>query len=315
MKNILSGMSLRLPPASQQIPVTQNNYDVFRLWEQENAIEALKTQGQSLVAAVTSAKYGFMNEWLDYLPQLKVVSNFGVGYDSIDANELQRRGVQLGNTPDVLNDCVADTAMTLLLGAARGLVRADRFVREGRWPTEEFPLTHSVSGKKAGIVGLGNIGQVIAKRLSGFDCEIRYHNRSENQGVPYRYESSLKALAEWSDFLFIMCIGGPTTYHLINDEVMKALGPKGLLVNVSRGTVVDEAAMVKALQEGRLGAAALDVFEHEPNVPEALLNMDNVVLMPHVGSATVETRQRMSQRVIDNLDAYFRVGSVISRVV
>lgn len=133
----------------------ENNYDVFRLWEQENAIEALKTQGQSLVAAVTSAKYGFMNEWLDYLPQLKVVSNFGVGYDSIDANELQRRGVQLGNTPDVLNDCVADTAMTLLLGAARGLVRADRFVREGRWPTEEFPLTHSVSGKKRGYCGPG----------------------------------------------------------------------------------------------------------------------------------------------------------------
>lgn len=292
-----------------------NNYNVFRLWEHENAIEALKAHGHDRVAAVTSAKHGFRNEWLDYLPQLNVVSSFGVGYDSIDAAELQRRGIQLGNTPDVLNDCVADTAMTLLLGAARGLVRADRFVRDGRWLTEEFPLTHSVSGKNAGIVGLGNIGQVIAKRLTGFDCEIRYHNRSEKQGVPYRYEPSLKALAEWSDFLFIMCIGGPTTYHLINDEIMTALGPKGLLINVSRGTVIDEAAMVKALHEGRLGAAALDVFEREPQVPDALLGMGNVVLMPHVGSATVETRQRMSQRVIDNLDAYFREGSVISRVV
>ncbi len=290
-------------------------YEVFRLWEHEDAMQALKKYGQDCVAAVTSAKYGFKNEWLDCLPNLKVVSSFGVGYDSIDAHELQRRGIQLGNTPDVLNDCVADTAMTLLLGAARGLVQADRFVREGQWPQADFPLMHSVSGKKAGIVGLGNIGQVIAKRLNGFDCEIRYHNRSEKQGVPYQYEPSLKALAQWSDFLFIMCIGGPTTYHLINDEIMNALGPKGLLINVSRGTVIDEAAMVKALQEGRLGAAALDVFENEPYVPEALLNMDNVVLMPHVGSATVETRQRMSQRVIDNLDAFFREGSVLSRVV
>ncbi|MFV9473980.1 2-hydroxyacid dehydrogenase [Advenella sp. RU8] len=293
----------------------ENHYDVVRLWEHDDAIAALKAYGQDCVAVVTSAKQGFRNEWLDYLPNLKVVSNFGVGYDAIDAAELQRRGIQLGNTPDVLNDCVADTAMTLLLGAARGLVRADRFVREGQWPKAEFPLTHSVSGKKAGIVGLGNIGQVIAKRLSGFDCEIRYHNRSEKQGVPYRYEPSLKALAQWSDFLIIICIGGPSTHHLINDEIMSALGPKGLLINVSRGTVIDEVAMIKALQEGRLGAAALDVFENEPYVPEALLAMDNVVLMPHVGSATVETRQRMSQRVIDNLDGFFQDGQMISRVV
>ncbi|GAA4407894.1 D-isomer specific 2-hydroxyacid dehydrogenase [Advenella faeciporci] len=293
----------------------ENNYDVFRLWEQESALEALKAHGLGCVAAVTSAKYGFRNEWLDYLPQLKVLSSFGVGYDSIDAAELQRRGIQLGNTPDVLNDCVADTAMTLLLGAARGLVRADRFVREGQWPRAEFPLMRSITGKKAGILGLGNIGQAIAKRLTGFDCEIRYHNRSEKKGVPYRYVSTLKELAQWSDFLFVMCVGGPATYHLINDEIMTALGPDGLLINVSRGTVVDEEAMIKALREGRLGGAALDVFEREPYVPEALMEMDNVVLMPHLGSATVETRQRMSQRVIDNLDAFFREGSVLSRVV
>lgn len=292
-----------------------NHYDVFRLWEHEDVMAALKAHGQDCIAAVTSAKHGFRNEWLDYLPQLKVVSSFGVGYDSIDATQLQQRGIQLGNTPDVLNDCVADTAMTLLLGAARGLVRADRFVREGQWPRAEFPLMRSITGKKAGILGLGNIGQAIAKRLTGFDCEIRYHNRSEKKGVPYRYVSTLKALAQWSDFLFVMCVGGPATYHLINDEIITALGPDGLLINVSRGTVIDEEAMIKALQDGRLGGAALDVFEREPYVPEVLMEMDNVVLMPHLGSATVETRQRMAQRVIDNLDGFFREGSVVSRVV
>lgn len=293
----------------------ESNYEVIKLWEHEDAIQTLKARCQKCVAVVTSAKYGLKNEWLDFLPDLKVVSSFGVGYDSIDALELEQRGIQLGNTPDVLNDCVADTAMTLLLGAARGLVRADRFVREGQWPRAEFPLMRSITGKKAGIVGLGNIGQAIAKRLTGFDCEIRYHNRSEKKGVPYRYESSLKALAQWSDFLFVMCVGGPATYHLINDEIMTALGPDGLLINVSRGTVVDEEAMIKALQDGRLGGAALDVFEREPYVPEVLMEMDNVVLMPHLGSATVETRQRMAQRVIDNLDGFFREGSVVSRVV
>ncbi|MDY0271130.1 MAG: 2-hydroxyacid dehydrogenase [Advenella sp.] len=307
---------LQIGPAPSLInEYLASNYEVVKLWEHEDIVQTLKTRCQECVAVVTSAKYGLKNEWLDFLPALKVVSSFGVGYDSIDAQELGRRGIQLGNTPDVLNDCVADTAMALLLGAGRGLVRADRFVREGQWPRAEFPLMHSITGKKAGIVGLGNIGQAIAKRLTGFDCEIRYHNRSEKKGVPYRYESSLKALAQWSDFLFIMCVGGPATYHLINDEIITALGPDGLLINVSRGTVIDEEAMIKALQDGRLGGAALDVFEREPYVPEVLMEMDNVVLMPHLGSATIETRQRMAQRVIDNLDGFFREGGVVSRVV
>lgn len=293
----------------------ESHYDVVKLWEQEDIQQALQTYGPACVAVVTSAKYGFKKEWLDFLPALKVVSSFGVGYDSIDVQALKEKGIPLGNTPDVLNDCVADTAMTLWLAAARGVVRADRFVRDGQWPGAEFPVTHSVSGKKAGIVGLGNIGQVIAKRLSGFDCEIRYHNRSEKQGVPYRYEPSLKALAEWSDFLFVMCTGGPATHHLINNEILSALGPDGLIVNVARGTVIDETAMVKALQEGRLGGAGLDVFENEPHVPEALMDMDNVVLMPHIGSATIETRQRMAQRVIDNLEGFFRDGKVVTGVV
>ncbi|MHC8943559.1 2-hydroxyacid dehydrogenase [Advenella incenata] len=294
----------------------QENYEVLALWEQPDPQAFLAEHGKDVRGLVTTAGHGLKNEWLDSLPDLGVVSSFGVGYDTIDAGELKKRGIQLGNTPDVLNACVADLAVCLLLGSARQLVWGDRYVREGRWPVEgQFPLAQSVSGKNVGIVGLGGIGVEVARRLAGFDCEIRYHNRKARDDVPYGYEASLTALAEWADYLVLTCVGGPSTHHLINREVLLALGRKGTVVNVSRGTVIDETAMIQLLQQDKLGFAALDVFEHEPQVPSALREHARVTLMPHSASATVETRLKMSQRVIDNLDRFFETGQVISRVV
>lgn len=291
-------------------------YDVLKLWEQQDPQAYLAAHGKGVQGMVTTAGHGLKNEWLNSLPDLGVVSSFGVGYDTIDATELKKRGIQLGNTPDVLNNCVADLAVCLLLGSARQLVAGDRYVRDGRWPVEgAFPLAQSVSGKRVGIVGLGGIGSAVAQRLAGFDCEIRYHNRKARENAPYGYEASLVALAEWADFLVLTCVGGPSTHHLISRQVLLALGSKGTIVNVSRGTVIDETAMIELLLEDKLGFAALDVFEHEPDVPAALREHRRVTLMPHAASATVETRLKMSQRVVDNLDRFFASGEVISRVV
>lgn len=294
----------------------QENYEVLKLWEAPDAKAFLAEHGKGVRGVVTSSAHGLNNEWLDLMPDLQVVSSFGVGYDTIDAQELKRRGIQLGNTPDVLNDCVADMAICLLLASARRLVAADRYVREDRWAKEgAFPLAQSVSGKHVGIVGLGGIGQAVARRLEGFGVTIRYHNRSARKDVPYEYAASLTDLAAWADYLILTCVGGPATFHLINREVLQALGDKGTIVNVSRGTVIDEAALIQALQADELGFAALDVFENEPQVPQALREHERVTLMPHAASATVETRQKMSQRVVDNLDRFLETGSVIARVV
>jgi lactate dehydrogenase-like 2-hydroxyacid dehydrogenase len=233
-----------------------------------------------------------------------------VGYDTFDLAHARARGVQIGYTPEVLNDCVADTAFGLLIDTARQLSASERFVRAGRWPQGQFPLATRVSGKRLGIVGLGRIGRVIARRASGFDMEIRYHNRRPVSDVPYAYEPTLLGLAQWCDFLMVISAGGEGTRHLISAEVLQALGPQGHLVNVSRGSVVDEQALVAALQSKTIAGAGLDVYQDEPNVPEALLQLDNVVLLPHVASATHETRQAMSDRVLDNLRGFFATGSV-----
>ena len=294
---------------------TAKHYDVLELWRHDNPLEVLQAQGKGIEAVITGAFFGIKNEYLDFLPDVKVVSTFGVGYDSIDTQALSERGIQLGNTPDVLNDAVADTAIALLLAVVREVVRTDRYVREGRWPQGFYGLTPNVSGKKVGIVGLGSIGKVIAKRLGGFDCEIAYHNRSQRTDVDYAYFLSLNDLAAWSDFLIVATVGGAQTQHLINAQVLAALGPQGYLVNIARGTVVDEDALLKALQEKTIAGAGLDVFTNEPHVPEAFYALDNVVLMPHLASATHETREAMAQRVIENLEAFFQHGEVVSRVV
>ena len=287
----------------------QRDYQLVRLWEQK---DFLAERGAEIDIVVTSARYGCSAEQLAQMPNLKAICSFGVGYDSIAVEAAKARGIVISTTPDVLNECVADTAIGLLIDTARQFTASDQHVRQGKWLKGQFPLTRKVSGKKLGIVGFGRIGKDIAKRAAGFDMDIRYHNRRQDPSTAYGYEADLKALASWADFLVLACPGGASTYHLIDAAVLEALGPQGIVVNIARGSVIDEQALVAALQAGTLGGAGLDVFEDEPRVPEALFGMPNVVLLPHVGSATEETRLAMENLVFDNLDAFIARGELIT---
>lgn len=250
----------------------------------------------------------------DAWPNLKIVSNFGVGYDTIDATEAARRGILVSHTPDVLNDEVADTALMLWMAVSRQLLPSERWARSGDWEKHgAFPLTHSIRNRTVGIVGLGRIGLVIAEHAKVFGARILYHARSEKP-CDYEYYPNLVEMAQVSDVLIVITPGGPETRHLVSGEVIDALGPDGILINVARGSVVDEAALTDALANGRLGGAGLDVFDKEPAIPDALKSLDNVVLLPHVGSATVETRQAMGDLVCDNLDAWRETGRVLKPV-
>jgi len=289
-------------------------FDVHPLWRETDAKAFLAARGGEFTAVATSARYGADRVLMEALPQLKVIASFGVGTDTIDLGAARARGVAVANTPEVLNDCVADLAFGLLLDVARRLSAADRFVRRGDWLKGGFPLATKVSGKKLGIVGLGRIGAAIARRASGFAMAVRYHNRRPVEGSSYGYEPSLPSLAAWADFLVIACSGGPSTRHLVSRAVLEALGPGGFLVNIARGSVVDEAALVEAVSLGRIAGAALDVFEDEPNVPAALLGLDNVVLLPHIASGTHETRQAMADCVLANLTSWFDDGRLLTPV-
>lgn len=240
---------------------------------------------------------------LAQLPNLKVVSVFGVGYDGVDTEAARERGVCVTHTPDVLSDDVADLAIGLMLSIARRIPQADQHVRAGRWPSGPMPLGRKVTGARLGIVGLGRIGKAIARRAQAFDMSIAYTARSEKPESGYLYYPSPKALAAAVDFLVVITPGGAGTRHLINAEVLSALGPNGFLINVARGSVVDESALVHALQSGLIAGAALDVFENEPNVPAELWSLGNVVLTPHMASATQQTRQAMAELAFANMKA------------
>jgi lactate dehydrogenase-like 2-hydroxyacid dehydrogenase len=287
-------------------------FDMSSLHDQADAKAFLAEHGSDFVALATSAAVGADAALLAALPNLKVLSSFGVGLDKIDLAAAQARGVPVGYTPDVLNDCVADIAFGLLLDAARGMSAADRYVRRGGWLKAPFPLTRKVSGARLGLVGMGRIGRTIAQRSTGFEMAVRYHSRRAVSDVSWGYEPSLIELARWADFLVVITAGGAATRHLINTEVLDALGPDGFLINVARGSVIDEAALVAALADKRIAGAGLDVFEDEPRVPPALFELDNVVLLPHVASGTYETRQAMADRVFDNLQLFFAEGRLVS---
>jgi lactate dehydrogenase-like 2-hydroxyacid dehydrogenase len=251
---------------------------------------------------------------MDALPDLRAIANFGVGYDNVDVAEARRRGIVVSNTPDVLTDAVADLAAFLVVDVLRGLTAADRFVRSGAWARgEKLPLTRDVRGAVVGVLGLGRIGAAAAERLEAFGAEIHYHSRSPKD-VRWDYHPSAVELAEASDVLVVLTPGGAGTAGLVDRAVLDALGPEGYLVNVARGSVVDEDALVAALEEGRIAGAGLDVFAHEPHVPEALLRRDDVVLLPHVGSATTQTREAMGRVVLDNVDAFLQRGELVTPV-
>lgn len=292
-----------------------DEHEVVQLWRQADALDYLDKHGGQFDVVVTSARVGYSAAMLERMPNVRAICSFGVGYDAIAVDLARERGIQVSSTPDVLNDCVADLAMGLLIDCSRRISAADRFVRAGLWPAGNFPLARKVSGKRLGIVGLGRIGKDVARRASGFDMQVRYHNRRPDADSSYGFEPDLLALARWADFLVLTCPGGAATHHLISASVLEALGPEGILVNVARGSVVDEQALVAALKEGRLGGAGLDVFEAEPRVPEALLSLDNVVLAPHIGSGTIDTRLQMEELVFANLRAFLDTGEVLTPVV
>ena len=283
-------------------------FDIHRLDLEADRAAFLAAHGAEFVGLVTSAGIGADAALVRALPNLQVVSSFGVGYETLDEAALVAQKVRVGHTPQVLDDCVADLAFALLLDVSRGLSAADRFVRRGDWEKGRFGVQTRVSGKRLGILGMGRIGSTIARRASGFDMEVAYHNRRPVEGSPHAYKDSLQALAAWADYLVVAAAGGAGTRHLVDAAVLDALGPQGFLVNIARGSVVDEAALVQALQQGRIAGAGLDVFEDEPRPLPALLELDNVVLAPHIGSGTHETRRAMADLVLENLKSFFATG-------
>jgi lactate dehydrogenase-like 2-hydroxyacid dehydrogenase len=264
-------------------------------------------------AVVASGHVGCSNALMQALPSLGVITINGVGVDKVDLQLARSRGVRVTTTPGALSEDVADLAVGLLISLLRNIPAADAYVRAGKWPTREFPLARKVTGRRFGIVGLGSIGAAIAARLAPFG-PVAYTGPRRKE-VPYEFHADVAALAGASDVLVIACPANASTVHLIDARVIDALGPDGYLVNIARGAVVDEAAMIAALGQGRLAGAALDVFVNEPQVPEALRSSSRVVLTPHVASATVETRMRMADRVLENLDAYLRGAPLTTAVV
>ena len=286
-----------------------DRFDIHVLFDLEDRQAWLAENGDRIEAILTNGHHGVPEDVALATPNLKVVSSYGVGYDAIDAPAFAARGIKIAHTPDVLNDEVADTFVALWLAVSRGIVAADRFARSGAWENGAFPLTRSVQKRRVGILGLGRIGEEIANRIKCFRGDIHYHSRSRKD-VDYTYHDSPAALAEAVEVLVAITPGGPETEHLVNAEVLKALGPEGILINVSRGSVVDEAALIAALQAGEIAGAGLDVFAEEPKIPQALKDMENVVLLPHVGSATHETRAAMGDLTVRNLLSWLKDGSV-----
>ncbi|MEO5774266.1 MAG: 2-hydroxyacid dehydrogenase [Sphingomicrobium sp.] len=297
------------------IEALDRTFVLHRLWKQSDPDEFLRTVGPRIRGAAHSSLYGRVDaRLLDRLPSLEIISSFGVGYDNVDASAAAERGVVVTNTPGVLDDEVADLTIGLLIATLRQIPQADRFVREGRWLQGSFPLSPTLRGRRVGILGMGNIGKAIARRLEAFGVDIAYHARSRQPDNPLEFHPTLVGLAEASDTLIAIVPGGAATRHLIDREVLAALGPNGVLINVSRGSVVDQAALIEALRSGTILAAGLDVYEDEPRVPRELIEMPNVVLLPHIGSASIHTRAAMGQLVADNLTSWFERAAPLTPV-
>jgi lactate dehydrogenase-like 2-hydroxyacid dehydrogenase len=302
-----------MPPSV--IGALASRFTLHRLWEQAGpdaylAEVAPRIRGlaaNTLAGPVTPAL-------LDRLPALEIIASFGVGYEHIDAADAARRGIVVTNTPGVLDDEVADLTLGLLLATVRRLPQADRFLREERWEKGAFPLSPTLRGRRIGILGLGAIGKAIARRLEGFGVAIAYHARHPQPDIAYAYHPTPVALAAASDVLIVVVPGGAATRHMVDAEVLMALGSDGILINVARGSVVDEAALLLALDDGTILAAGLDVFADEPHVPRGLMAHPNTVLLPHLGSATHATRAAMGQLVVDNLVSWFERGEAVTPV-
>lgn len=290
------------------------DFTVHHVDDMDDPIAWLAQNGAGIAYALTDGHYGIAPAYLAGLPDLKLVSSNGVGYDAIDTDAALARGVMVTHTPSVLDQEVATTALMLLIACYRNFPAEVAQATTGAWASNgNLPLARSVDNRKIGILGLGRIGQAIAAKLAPFNPEILYTGRTKKD-VPFRFVPDLTAMAAEVDALICIAPGGAATQHLVNADVLNALGPDGILINVGRGSVVDETALITALQSGKLGGAGLDVFENEPHIPDALRAMPNVVLTPHIGSATVETRAAMAQLAIDNLRQHRKDGTVLTLV-
>lgn len=296
------------------IDALEQHFVVHQYWRQD-AEMLLRTHAHSIRGALTRAAKGISTALIGQLPALEVISGFGVGVDATDLETCRRRGINVSNTPNVLNECVADTGLALMLAVTRRICDADRFARAGKWEQAAFPGAWKMSGKRCGIVGMGNIGHEVAQRAAAFNMPIHYFSPGEARNNHWQRHETIEDLAAAVDFLVLTLPGGAKTHHIINREVLEALGPEGILVNIARGSVVDTDALIAVLQEGKLRGAGLDVFENEPHIPAALRDLQNVVLLPHIASNTAETRQAMADLTIDNLVSYFEHGKLLTPVV
>jgi lactate dehydrogenase-like 2-hydroxyacid dehydrogenase len=295
-------------------PEVQSQIDAeFARFEVQD-VERDPSRAGEIRAIVTRSNLEVPAALVERLPNLEIIATNGVGYDLIPLALAARRGIVVSNTPDVLNAAVAELCVGSLLSLLRKLPQADRYVREGRWPGAAFPLTSSLAGKQVGIVGLGRIGKDIARRLEPFGVALAYHGRTD-QRLAWRFEPDLRALARDVDILIVAAPGGPETTRMIDARVLDALGPRGYLVNVARGSLVDQEALLAALAEGRIAGAALDVFDAEPDIDARFFGLENVLLTPHIASATQETRAAMAQLMLDNLRSWFRSGRVLTPVM
>jgi lactate dehydrogenase-like 2-hydroxyacid dehydrogenase len=300
-------------PASDMATL-ERDYDLIKLWEHADPDSVLAARGKQVRAIATRGDLGATAAIINRLPNLELIGCYGVGTDAIDRTATRPRGIKIANTPDVLTEDVADLALALMLGVARHIGWGDAFVRDGSWAKASFPLGTRMHGKRLGIIGLGRIGKAIARRAEAFDMSVAYFGRKRQDDVDYNYHASLVDLAEQSDFLMTIVPGGAETANIVNADVLKALGPEGYFINVARGSVVDEQALLAALEAKTIKGAALDVFWNEPNIDERFMKLGNVLLHPHGGSATAETRAAMGQLVLDNLAAHFAGRPLLTEV-
>lgn len=302
------------PIPTAQLEILEQNFKVYRLWQAEDPEALLNQVRNKITGIVSTAWFGVSAKVIKAMPNLEIISHFGVGYDSVDVKTAREQGVIVTNTPDVLTDDTADVGLALVLAVLRRVVEGDIYVRSGQWAKKgNMPLGRCLRGKTMGILGMGRIGQAVAKRAEVFGMKVIYHG-PRPKDVQYKYHATLEEMAAASDVLMVTCPYSQATHHAVNAKVLRALGREGVLVNIARGKIVDETALIDALESGVIAGAGLDVFENEPDVPSALCRLDNVVLQPHIGSATHETRGAMAQLVVDNLRLYFDKAEVLTPV-
>ncbi len=298
MKTLLA-MGALLPP---EMDALDEHFHVLRLWQSPDPEQTIKDNKDEIVAILSTYNGPRVSSALiEALPNLGMIAQFGAGYDNIDVAAARARDIPVTTTPDILTSDTADIALSLMLATSRRIVEADMFTRVGKWRSGPMPLGRTMRGKRVGILGAGRIGQAIAVRAAAFEMDIVYHGRTEKKDLPYPYYSSLEYMAKDVDFLVVSCTGGEQTKGLVDKSILKALGSKGFLINVARGSVVVYDDLIDALQAGTIAGAGLDVYPNEPAVPEELISMDQVVLLPHIGSATIETRTAMGRLTIENL--------------